>query len=36
MTTLSARDIARRIDHTLFAADATRRDIEKLCGEARE
>ena len=36
MATLSARDIARRIDHTLFAADATRRDIEKLCGEARE
>ena len=36
MTTLSARDIARRIDHTLFAADATRRDIEKLCAEARE
>ena len=36
MATLSARDMARRIDHTLFAADATRRDIEKLCGEARE
>jgi len=36
MATLSARDIARRIDHTLFAADATRRVIEKLCGEARE
>ncbi len=36
MTTLSARDMARRIDHTLFSADATRRDIEKLCAEARE
>jgi deoxyribose-phosphate aldolase len=36
MTTLSARDMARRIDHTLFAADATRRDIERLCTEARE
>ncbi len=36
MATLSARDIARRIDHTLFAADATRRGIEKLCAEARE
>jgi len=36
MATLSARDIARRIDHTLFAADATRGDIEKLCAEAKE
>src|SRR5260221_6107142 len=36
MTTLSATDMARRIDHTLLAADATRRDIEKLCAEARE
>ena len=36
MTALSAREMARRIDHTLFAADATRGDIEKLCAEARE
>jgi deoxyribose-phosphate aldolase len=36
MTALSARDLARRIDQTLFAADATRQDIEKLCAEARE
>jgi deoxyribose-phosphate aldolase len=36
MATLSARDMAQRIDHTLFAADATRGDIEKLCAEAKE
>jgi deoxyribose-phosphate aldolase len=36
MITLSAKDLARCIDHTLFAADATRGDIEKLCAEARE
>lgn len=28
-------DLARRIDYTLFAADAARADIEKLCAEAR-
>ncbi|MDB6068568.1 MAG: deoC [Pedosphaera sp.] len=36
MITLSAKDLARRIDHALFAADATRGDIEKLCADARE
>jgi deoxyribose-phosphate aldolase len=29
------KDLARHIDCTLFAADAARRDIEKLCAEAR-
>lgn len=28
--------LARFIDHTLIRADATRKDIEKLCAEARE
>ena len=28
--------LARLIDHTLIRADATRKDIEKLCAEARE
>ncbi len=28
--------LARRIERALFAADATRRDVEKLCAEARE
>jgi deoxyribose-phosphate aldolase len=36
MTTLSAKDLARCIEHTLFAPDASRRDIERLCAEARE
>jgi deoxyribose-phosphate aldolase len=31
-----AQDVARRIDYTLFAADATRQDVEKLCAEARQ
>jgi deoxyribose-phosphate aldolase len=30
------REIARRIDHTLLKPDATRRQIETLCAEARE
>ena len=30
------KDLARCIDYTLFAADATRRDVEKLCAVARE
>jgi deoxyribose-phosphate aldolase len=30
------REIARRIDHTLLKPDATRAQIETLCGEARE
>jgi deoxyribose-phosphate aldolase len=29
-------DLTRFIDHTLLAADATAKDIEKLCAEARE
>lgn len=29
-------DLAKFIDHTLLAADATAADIEKLCAEARE
>jgi deoxyribose-phosphate aldolase len=29
-------DVASLIDHTLLKADATRREIEKLCREARE
>jgi deoxyribose-phosphate aldolase len=28
-------DLARRIDHTLLKADATARDVERLCDEAR-
>lgn len=32
----SAAELARAIDHTLLKADATARDIEKLCAEARE
>lgn len=34
--TLSAQDLASRIDYTLFAPDATRTDLEQLCAEARE
>jgi deoxyribose-phosphate aldolase len=34
--TLSAKDLARHIDYTQFAADATRGDMEKLCAAARE
>lgn len=29
-------DVASLIDHTLLKADATQREIEKLCTEARE
>jgi deoxyribose-phosphate aldolase len=36
MKTLSAADLARFLDHTLLKADATAKDIEKLCAEARE
>lgn len=32
----TAHDVARRIDFTLIAADATRQDVEKLCVEARQ
>jgi deoxyribose-phosphate aldolase len=33
---LSPRQLAAYIDHTLLKTDATARDIEKLCAEARE
>jgi len=33
---LSPAQLASFIDHTLLKADATAKDIEKLCGEARE
>ena len=36
MPTSSPADLARFIDHTLLKADATAKDIEKLCREARE
>src|SRR5438034_1881729 len=36
MKTLSSAELARYIDHTLLKADATTRDFEKLCAEARE
>jgi deoxyribose-phosphate aldolase len=32
----SAADLARFLDHTLLKADATGKDIDKLCAEARE
>ena len=35
MTTLSPAELARRIERLLFRPDATRRDIEQLCAEAR-
>lgn len=34
MQPASPREMARWIDHTLLKADATRRDIERLCAEA--
>jgi deoxyribose-phosphate aldolase len=36
MITLSAKDLAHCIDQTLFAPEATQRDIEQLCAEARQ
>jgi deoxyribose-phosphate aldolase len=36
MTITGEKDLVRSIDYALFAADATRADIEKLCLEARE
>lgn len=33
--TFNAKDVASRVDYTLFAAEATRKDIEKLCADAR-
>ena len=35
MNQLTAKDLARYIDHTLLKPDATARDIEQLCAEAR-
>jgi deoxyribose-phosphate aldolase len=35
MPSLSPKDLARYIDHTLLKADATAKDIQKLCHEAR-
>src|ERR1035437_9928812 len=35
MTTLSPAELARRFERTLVRPDATRRDIEQLCAEAR-
>jgi len=34
--TLQPHKLAAYIDHTLLKADATAKDIEKLCAEARE
>jgi deoxyribose-phosphate aldolase len=36
MTPLSASALARYIDHTLLKAEASAKDIERLCAEARE
>lgn len=33
---MTAHELARFIDHTLLKADATAKDIERLCAEARE
>jgi deoxyribose-phosphate aldolase len=35
MTTTSIDDLARHIESTLFAPDATKQDIERLCADAR-
>ncbi len=35
MRTLSPAELVRRIERTLFRPEATRRDIEQLCAEAR-
>ena len=35
MTTLSPAELARRFERTLVRPDATRRDLERLCAEAR-
>jgi deoxyribose-phosphate aldolase len=35
MTSLSPQDLARYLDHTLLKPDATAKDIERLCAEAR-
>ena len=36
MDTLTPRQLAAHIDHTLLKADATAKDVEHLCAEARE
>ena len=33
---VDAQELAQKIDHTNVGRDATRKDIEKLCGEAEE
>ena len=35
-TALTAKELARYIDHTVLKADAVRADIEKLCAEAKQ
>ena len=34
--TLTAAELAAYIDHTLLKTDATVKDVEKLCAEARQ
>jgi len=36
MPSLSARDLARYIDHTLLKPEASLKDIERLCADAQE
>ena len=36
MPPLSSQDLSRRLEISLFAPDATRADLEKLCAQARE
>ena len=36
MATLTPQELARHIDHTLLKPEATARDIERLCAEARQ
>jgi deoxyribose-phosphate aldolase len=36
LSTVTSKDLARLIDHTLLRADAAAADIQKLCAEARE
>lgn len=36
MKPLTSQELARYIDHTILKADASAKDIEKLCAEARE
>jgi len=36
MSALSPKDLARYIDHTLLKPDATAKDVDRLCAEARK